>query len=102
MAEVVPAGTWVELHEIVLPAGRRAPQVPEETQRVPLERTVRGWLVSPAALGDRAEVTTAAGRQLGGRLVEVAPAYSHSFGPPVPELSQVGAELRALLRESGP
>ncbi len=93
------AGTWVELHDVVLRAGEWAPQVPNETQRVPLERRVRGWLVAPAALGDHAEVTTAAGRRLGGQLVEVEPAYSHSFGPPVPELLDVGPELRALLRE---
>jgi hypothetical protein len=102
MAERVPAGTWVELHAVVLAAGERAPQVPEETQRVPLESRVRGWLVAPSALGDHAEVRTAAGRRVTGHLVEVAPGYSHSFGPPVPELWAVGAELRALLAGEAP
>lgn len=87
---------------MVLPAGDRAPQVPEETQRVPLEVRVRGWLAAPAALGDEAQVRTAAGRLVSGNLVEVEPGYSHSFGPPVPELWTVGSELRALLAREVP
>lgn len=102
MADLVPAGTWVELHSVVLAAGERAPQVPEETQRVPLESRVRGWLVAPAAPGDAAEIRTAAGRRVSGQLIEVEPAYSHSFGPPVPELWVVGEELRAMLAGEAP
>jgi 2-amino-4-ketopentanoate thiolase alpha subunit len=97
MAEPVPAGTWVVLHRVVLPAGERAPQVPPETQAVPLELRVSGWLAEPAALGEPAVVRTAAGRMLQGTLVAVDPVYAHGFGAPVPELQPVGGELRALL-----
>ena len=98
MAERVATGTWVELRRIVLQAGERAPQVPEETQRVPLEMKVKGRLTRDASVGEEAEVITAAGRRLRGTLERVAPAYTHGFGPPVPELLGVGEELRALLR----
>lgn len=98
MAERVPKGTWVELHRIVLEPGERAEQVPEETQRVPLEMKVKGFLAEDAAPGEEAEIVTAAGRRLRGTLREVNPAYTHTFGPPVPELQGVGEELRALLR----
>jgi hypothetical protein len=94
----VARGTWVELQRVVLPAGERAPQVPEETQRVPLELRVKGFLVDEAALGESAEVATAAGRRLRGTLDRVLPCYEHGFGSPVPELLAVGAELRAILR----
>jgi hypothetical protein len=97
MPDLVRAGTWVELHRVVLPPGERAPQVPAETQRVPLELLARGWLDAPAALGDEATVTTAAGRHVHGTLVAVEPGYEHTFGPPVPALLAVGRELRALL-----
>jgi hypothetical protein len=97
VAERVAAGTWVELHDVVLPAGQRAPQVPPETQRVPLELLVRGWLVEPAALGEVATIRTPARRQVRGRLVAVEPGHHHSFGPPVPALGTVGDELRRLL-----
>ncbi|MEN8161287.1 MAG: 2-amino-4-oxopentanoate thiolase subunit OrtA [Myxococcota bacterium] len=92
-------GTWVELGRVVLPPGERAPQVPEETQRVPLELRLKGFLVEDTALGDPAEVVTAAGRRLSGTLLRALPPYVHGFGDPVPELLAVGTELRAILRE---
>ena len=101
MAEKAATGTWVEIHAIVLPEGERASQVPEDTQRVPLEMRAKGFLVQPAALGEEAEVETVIHRRLRGILAAVNPAYSHSFGPPIPELSTVGGEVRAMLR-NGP
>ena len=95
----VEKGSWVEIHRIVLPAGDRAPQVPEDTRQVPLEMRVKDLLLAPASLGDEAEIQTPAGRILKGTLREVNPAYTHSFGPPIPELSTVGGEVRKLLRK---
>ena len=101
MTRPISKGTWVEIHNIVLPAGERAPQVPEDTQQVPLEMRVKGFLAEPASLDEEAEIITTAGRHLRGRLVEVNPAYSHRFGAPIPELSTIGGEVRAILRERG-
>jgi hypothetical protein len=98
----VPAGTWVELHDVVAPAGERAPQVPPETQQVPLELRVRGWLVADARLDGLAAVSTPAGRRVTGRLAAIQPGHTHSFGPSVPELLAVGRELRSLLGEAAP
>jgi hypothetical protein len=101
MAERVPKGTWVELHRIVLAPGKRAPGVPEETARVPLEMTVKGFLTRDAAPGEATEIVTRAGRRLHGTLQRVNPPYTHGFGPPIPELQSAGEELRALLGEPG-
>ncbi len=101
MHEPVPAGTWVELHRVVLEPGGRAPQVPPETRQVPLELRVRGWLTAAAVPGEEAEIRTPAGRLVRGQLDVVAPANLHTFGPPVPELAVVGDELRRLLRDDG-
>lgn len=101
MVEHAAKGAWVEIHYIVLPAGKRAPQVPEDTQRVPLEMRVKGFLAEAAAIGDDVEVVTSAGRRLRGVLATVNPAYTHSFGSPIPELSTVGGKVRAILRERG-
>jgi len=98
VAERVATGTWVELGRVVLAAGERAPQVPDETQRVPLEMRVKGMLTRDASVGEEAEVVTAAGRRVRGTLERVDPPYTHGFGPPRPELLAVGEELRALLR----
>ncbi|OOG26434.1 2-amino-4-ketopentanoate thiolase [Thioalkalivibrio denitrificans] len=97
MTELTPKGTWVEIYRVILPAGERAPQVPEDTAGVPLVMRVKGWLAAPAAPGAEAEIVTPAGRRLRGTLVAVNPAYTHGFGPPIPELSGVGPEVRAIL-----
>lgn len=99
MSERIEAGVWVEIHDIVLDAGERAPQVPEDTAKIPLEMRVKGFLTEPSELGDEAEIVTAAGRRLRGKLAEVNPSYEHGFGPPIPELSAIGRELRSLLTQ---
>jgi len=99
MTERIAAGSWVEIHRIVLAAGERAPQVPADTQAVDLQMRVKGWLVSPAMLGEQAEIATAAGRRLRGTLVALNPAYEHGFGAPIAELSGIGVALRAGLHD---
>ena len=101
MAERAAQGAWVEIHRCVLQAGERAPQVPEDTRGVPLEMRVKGFLVAPAAPGEAAEIVTPAGRRLRGTLTQVNPAYTHGFGPPIAELSTIGGEVRAMLRDRG-
>jgi len=102
MTELIGKGVWVEIHNIVLEPGERAPQVPEDTAKIPFEMRVKGFLAEPAALGEQAQILTAAGRRLRGRLSEVNPAYQHGFGPPIPELSTIGRELRRLLETKKP
>ena len=98
MTDRVGKGSWVEIHQIVLPAAERAPQVPDDTRQVPLEMRVKGYLLAPAAAGEEADVVTAVGRRLRGVIREVNPAYSHGFGAPIAELCGIGREVRALLR----
>ena len=101
MTELIEKGTWVEVHTVVLKASERAPQVPKDTRRVPLEMRVKGFLVAPASIGEDAEIETPSGRRLRGKLSEVNPPYTHSFGSPIPELSAIGKSVRALLRDKG-
>lgn len=101
MAEQIAQGTLVEIHACVLQAGERAPQVPGDTRQVPLEMRVKGCLVASATTGEAVEIITPAGRHLRGTLVSVNPPYNHGFGAPLPELSAIGDEVRAILRERG-
>lgn len=101
MAEQIAKGTWVQVHHIVLSHSERAPHLPQDTQQVPLEMTVKGFLIEPACVGEEAQILTQVGRRVRGTLLEVNPAYTHSFGPPIPQLTSVGCEVRALLREQG-
>lgn len=101
MSDKIAKRTWVEISNIVLEAGQRAPQVPGDTQKVPLELRTKGFLTQTAALGEQAEIETVAGRRLTGTLITVNPAYTHGFGPPVAELATIGNEVRAVLRARG-
>jgi hypothetical protein len=97
MRERAGQGTWVEIHRIVLSPDERAQKVPDDTRRVPLEMKVKGFLVDEGTVGEEAEILTLAGRRLRGTLVRLDPAYTHGFGPPVPEIAAIGPELRAML-----
>lgn len=90
-------GDWVKIHSIVLTPGERAPQVPDDTKKVPLETWVKGFLQEDAALGDTVCVKTYTGREVKGTLVEIAPTFKHSFGENIPELLEIGQQLRAIL-----
>lgn len=91
-------GDWVQIYRIVLEAGARAPQVPEDTQQVSLEARIKGFLEDGSArIGQKVAIQTLAGRRVEGELVVVNPAYGHDFGEPIPELLAIGPELRRML-----
>jgi len=96
--DTVLAGTWVQIHKVVLKVGERSPNVPEETAKVPFEMRVKGFLLHDAVIGDRVKIRTVIGREIEGTLLEANPIYRHTFGAPVPELLHVGEELREMLK----
>jgi hypothetical protein len=91
-------GDWVSIHVVVLaPEERALAALPEDTQQVPLEMWVKGHLQADAEIGDTVRVITRTGREVEGRLLEVNPCYTHSFGAHVPELQQAGDVAREIL-----
>jgi len=92
--ETAAAGQWIELEFTLLAAGERK-GVPEDTAATPLRCRVRGFAAAACAVGQEAEVTTLAGRRVTGTVRTVAPAHTHGFGRPDPELLRVGPSLRA-------
>lgn len=88
--EPVPAGTWVEIQQVILTTEQRAPGIPADTAATPLILRVNGFLTQPAAVGETATVTTIIGRTLTGTLSVVTPSYDHGFGRTVPELLTIG------------
>lgn len=89
-------GDWVIIHNTVLTSEERAPQVPEDTRSVPLESWVKGFLEEDAEIGEQVEITTITGRKVSGSLVELNPSYKHNFGEFVPELLQIGIQLKGM------
>ncbi|WP_353094040.1 2-amino-4-oxopentanoate thiolase subunit OrtA [Tissierella praeacuta] len=95
-------GDWVRIHNIVLEVGQRATTIPGDTQNVPLEMWVKGFLLNDSAnIGDKVKVETYIGRTVEGNLLEVNPYYKHDFGKCVPELLYIGRQARELLSKDG-
>jgi hypothetical protein len=94
-------GDWVQIASTVLEPGKRSPQVPPDTQAVPLEMRLKGFATSSASLGEEIVIRTVTGRVEKGILVSINPGYPHGFGRPVPELLTIGQELRRILRGEG-
>ena len=90
-------GDYVRVYNIVLKPEERAPHLPEDTKKVPLEMWVKGFLQEDTEIGERAEVLTITGRRIEGTLVEINPVYRHNYGEFVPELLQIGLQAREIL-----
>lgn len=90
-------GDWVQISNVVLPVGSRAPQVPEDTKNCDLMMWVKGFIQQDAELGDTVEVVTAIGRRETGVLCAVNPDYIHTYGKFVPELVRIQRQLREIL-----
>ena len=99
MTERALKNTWVEIGGVVLQKEERAPNLPGDTKQLPLEMRVKGFLVHDAEKGGEAEIITSSGRTVRGTLTEINPEYTHMFGRPIPELSPIAGEIRAILRE---
>lgn len=95
-------GDWVQIHQIILNPEDRAPQVPEDTKKVPLELWVKGYALHKAKIGKMLEIETLTGRRISGKLVAIHPRYFHDFGSFVPELHSVGKQLRNILSGGEP
>lgn len=83
-------GEWVRIHRVILQPHERAPQVPDDTRKVPLEMWVKGELTERAQYGESCEVITASGRRETGVLLQDGLHFEHSFGDFVPELKKAG------------
>jgi 2-amino-4-ketopentanoate thiolase alpha subunit len=94
-------GDWVRIHKIVMKAGGRAPQVPEDTAKVSFEMWQKGFLLNnEAKTGSIVDIETVIGRNVTGTLMEVNPYFTHSFGKCVPEILKIDKQLKDLMKES--
>ena len=88
---------WVRVHVTVLDPAGRAAAVPDDTKQVPLEMFVKGHLTADAEIGAECESITKTGRKVAGKLLEVNPHYTHSFGDYVEEIEKAGDDIVAAL-----
>jgi len=90
-------GEWVEVERVLLEPAERSSNLPADTASQPLLTWVKGFAAGAASLGEEVTVETMTGRRVTGRLSAINPGYFHTFGNPIPELTHVGADLRARL-----
>ena len=79
MTERAAKNTWVEIGRVVLEKEERAPNLPDDTKKVPLEMRVKGFLLHDAEKGREAEIITHSGRTVRGVLTGINPAYTLSL-----------------------
>ena len=94
---MVKKGEWVRIYKVVLQSSERAPQVPDDTKKVPLELWVKGFLQMDAEIGEEVEIETVTGRKEAGKLIEVNPYYTHDFGKFIPELLVIDRQTRDIV-----
>ena len=94
---MIKKGEWVLIHKNILEPSERAPQVPDDTKKVPLEMWLKGHLQADANIGDEVTVLTRTKRVVSGKLLEVNPYYKHDYGKFVPELLVIGDQVRDIL-----
>lgn len=98
---MIKKGEWVRIHKTILEPSQRAPQVPEDTKKVPLEMWDKGYLQEDAAIGEEVTIETVTGRKETGTLIEVNPYYEHDFGKFVPELLVIDKQVRNMVFGGG-
>lgn len=97
MDPLIKKGDWIQIENVVLPAGNRAPQVPEDTQKCDLKMWVKGEALSDACEGELVKVRTTTGRIAEGYPTEVNPGYTHDYGDFQPELLKIERQLKEIL-----
>jgi len=91
-------GDWVRIHNVVLTPEERAPQIPEDTKKVPLEMWDKGFLLEDhASIGDEVAIETIIGRRLKGRMIDINPQYDHGWGSCIPEILHIGRQAKLIL-----
>jgi 2-amino-4-ketopentanoate thiolase alpha subunit len=92
-------GDWVEVECKLLDPADRSKNLPPETAEKPLMMWVKGFAQGEAGMGEELTVETITGRRVTGALSAVNPGYYITYGPPIPELTHVGRDLRRQLAE---
>ena len=90
-------GDWVQVEEVVLKAGERAPQVPEDTQKCDLKMWVKGIAQEDGNSGDIIRIKTVTGRDTEGELVDINPRYVHDYGEFQQEILKIELQLKDIM-----
>ena len=94
---MVKKDTWVLIKKVILQPEERTGNLPEDTQKVPFVMWVKGHLLNPAEINDTVKIKTLTGRIETGSLVQINPAYLHTYGKFVPEILRIDKMVKESL-----
>jgi len=94
---LIKKNSWVQIKKVILKPEERAHNLPEATKKVPLLMWVKGYLLEDANIKDIVTVKTVTGRFESGELIEVNPAYLHTYGKFIPEIQLVDKMVKSAL-----
>ena len=94
---MIKKGSWVQIERTILEPSQRAPQVPDDTKKVPLVMWVKGFLEEDSELNDEVKIKTRTGRTETGKLIKENPVYNLNYGNFVPELLKINVSVREEL-----
>lgn len=94
---MITKGTWVRVHKILVNPEDRSPNLPEDTKKVPVELWTKGYLQKDSEIGEEVQIKTITNRIEKGELIEANPSYSHNYGSHIPEIMEIGIQLKKIL-----
>lgn len=94
---MVKKDTWVQIKKVILKPEERTGSLPEDTKKVPFIMWVKGFLLMDADLNDKVKIKTLTSRVEEGTLVEINPAYMHTYGKFVPEILRIDQIVKESL-----
>ena len=94
---MIKKDTWVQIKKIILKSEERSSNLPEETKNVPLIMWVKGFLLKDAELDDEVQIKTLTGRIESGTLIDVNPAYMHTYRKFMPEILRIDEIVKSTL-----
>ncbi len=86
---MIKKNTYVLVKKTILNKEQRTAHIPEDTKCVDFIMKIKGNLTHDANIGEQVIIITETKRVIEGTLIEINPAYTHSFGEHVEEVMQM-------------
>src|SRR5690554_6196437 len=83
---MIKKNTYVLIKKIILDHEDRTAHLPDDTKRVDYVMKIKGLLTHDANLNDEVTILSDTHRLIKGKLIEVNPSYTHSYGKHLDEV----------------
>jgi len=91
---LIKKGSYVRIEKIILDAKDRTSKIPEDTKATPFKMWTKGFLQEDTNLNEEGTILTKSNRIDTGKVIEVDPSYTLSYGHYLPEMTQIDMILK--------